>query len=352
MANMTVKKPRIAAITTCVPPAKFDTLKDSKDFTPEEIKRFVQMVGVKTRYLADDTICCSDLCVAAAEDVLKKLKWERESVDALIFITHTLDYVLPATACVIQSRLGLSDRCASFDVGLGCSGYCYGLWLSTMMLDQGRFRRILLLVGETPSRMCYKSDRSVALLFGDAGSATALEAEEPEETGKWHFALHSDGSRFTDFVVEAGGLRNRFDEDKKKYFIKMDGANIFQFSLERVPPLVKETMEISGATFEDVDYFIFHQANEFIIKHLVKKLKAPIEKVPITINAFGNVGGCSIPLTITQGGLKRPSDRALKLMLLGYGVGLSWASALIDLRSDAVLDHLIYNPPAARENNA
>jgi 3-oxoacyl-[acyl-carrier-protein] synthase-3 len=352
MANMTVRKAKIAAITTCVPPAKFDTLKDSKDFTPEEIQRFIQMVGVKTRHLADDSICCSDLCVAAAENVLSTLKWERESVDALIFITHTLDYVLPATACVIQGRLGLSDQCASFDVGLGCSGYCYGLWLATMMLEQGRFRRILLLVGETPSRMSYKTDRSVALLFGDAGSATALEAGEPDETESWHFALHSDGTRFTDFVVEAGGLRNRFDDDRRKYFIKMDGANIFQFSLERVPPLVKETMDISGATFENVDYFIFHQANEFIIKHLVKKLKAPAEKVPITINAFGNVGGCSIPLTITQGNLKRPEGRALKLMLLGYGVGLSWASALVDLKSDTVLDHLIYNPPAARENNA
>lgn len=352
MATMTLRKSRIAAVTTCVPPAKFDTCKDATEFSQDEIQRFVERIGVETRYLADDSISCSDLCVAAAENILKSLEWDRTSIDALIMITHTPDYLLPATAAVMQGRLGLSDHCACFDVGLGCSGYPYGLWLAAMMLERGQFRRLLLLVGETPARISLKSDRTVALLFGDAGSATALESQPREETGVWHFALHTDGARYTDFIVEAGGLRNRFDEDIRNYFIKMDGENIFRFSLKRVPPLVRETLEIANVSLQDIDYFIFHQANLFIINHLIKKLNVPFEKAPVTIDAFGNTGGVSIPLTITKGAMKRPPDRALTLMLLGYGVGLSWASALIDLENEALLDHIVLNPKEMGENNA
>lgn len=340
MANMKIQRAKIAAIGTCIPPYQFNTLTDESDFTEVEIQRFVKMVGVKTRHLADDSICCSDLCVAAADKIMGTLDWERDSVDALILVTHTPDHILPATACLIQDRLRLSDQCACFDVGLGCSGYCYGLWLATMMLAKRGFHRVLLLVGETPARMSFKTDRSVSLLFGDAGSATALECDNTDGPQDWFFSLHTDGSMYKDFVVEAGGLRKRFSEDPQEYYIKMDGAGIFNFSLKRVPPLFEETIEFSGISREEIDYFIFHQANEFILKHLIKKIRLLDEKVPITIGEFGNVGGCSIPLTITQGNLNRPDIRALKLMLLGFGVGLSWASAIIDLEPEAILEHL------------
>jgi 3-oxoacyl-[acyl-carrier-protein] synthase-3 len=342
MSTMILQPPRIKAVATCVPPNKVDTLKDVTGFSADEIERFVKMVGVKTRYLADETICCSDLCAAAAENILEELQWDRQSVDALIMITHTPDYILPATAGTIQHRLNLPDTCACFDVGLGCSGYCYGLWLASMMLEKGQFKRVLLLVGETPARMSHDKDRSVALLFGDAGSATALEAsKENDKQDPWYFALHSDGSRYVDFVVEAGGLRKRFSDDELDYYIRMDGANIFNFSIKRVPPLVGETMSLSGIDDQDIDYYILHQANKFIIDHLLKKLKLDPAKAPITIDAFGNVGGCSIPLTITMGGMQRPNNQSLKLMVLGYGVGLSWASALIDLEPGAILRHEI-----------
>jgi len=210
-----------------------------------------------------------------------------------------------------------------------------------MMLAKRGFHRVLLLVGETPARMSFKSDRSVALLFGDAGSATALESQSADDHRDWYFSLHSDGYMYRDFVVEAGGLRKRFAEDPREYYIKMDGAGIFNFSLKRVPPLVKETMAFSGLSKDEVDYFILHQANEFIIRHLMKKIRLPEEKVPITIGEFGNVGGCSIPLTITRGDLNRPPGHPLKLMLIGFGVGLSWASAVIDLEPEALLEHMV-----------
>jgi 3-oxoacyl-[acyl-carrier-protein] synthase-3 len=247
---------------------------------------------------------------------------------------------MPATACVMQHRLNLADGCACFDVALGCSGYPYGLWLANMMLGKKGFERVLLLVGDTPSRLCYGSDRSVSLLFGDAGSATAIEADRSGSGKEWHYALHSDGSGAKDFIVEAGGMRTKFGRDRRDYYMKMDGAGILHFSLKRVPSLVEETLLRAGLSYEDIDYFIFHQANRLIINHLVKKLKIPAEKVPSTIERFGNTGGVSVPLSITRGGIKLTQDRALTMLLLGYGVGLSWGAALIDIEPEVILKHI------------
>jgi 3-oxoacyl-[acyl-carrier-protein] synthase-3 len=279
------------------------------------------------------------LCLAAANRLIESLRWEKASIDALIMVTQSPDYFLPSTSCVVHNYLGLSDSCATFDVGLGCSGYPYGLWLASMMIQSGGVQRVLMLHGETPSRFSDKSDRSVSLLFGDCGSATAIEACDNEESDQWHFKLHTDGSGYKDMIIEGGGFRDRFPKDPRKYSVKMNGANIFNFTIKRVPPLIQDTLEISEFDMNDIDYFVFHQSNQFIIKHLIKKLKIPAEKVPMTLKDYGNTGGASIPLTITQGGLKRPEKRPLKLMLLGYGVGLSWGSALVDLGPDAILSH-------------
>lgn len=207
MAATKIKGPRIAGIGTCVPAKRFDNLKDTTDFTPEEVRKVVAMAGVSSRHVADDSICSSDLCFKAAEGLLEQLAWERESVEALIMVTQSPDYFLPSTACLLQDRLRLPVTCAAFDVGLGCSGYTYGLWLASMMLESGGLHRILLLHGETPSRFAEKSDRSVSLLFGDAGSATALEAEdEGAPSGEWAFLHYTDGDGYQDLIIEGGGF--------------------------------------------------------------------------------------------------------------------------------------------------
>jgi 3-oxoacyl-[acyl-carrier-protein] synthase-3 len=339
MAATMTRGARIAAIATCVPTNCFDNLSETSHFSREEVRKVVAMAGVTERRLAGVSICGSDLCVAAAEAVLDSLSWEPESIDALVMVTQTPDYLLPSTSCVVHSRLGLSDHCAAFDVGLGCSGYPYGLWLASMMVQTSGFNRVLLLHGETPSRFADQSDRSVSLLFGDAGSATAI-CRDPVNSDDWFFEHHTDGTGFKDMIIEAGGFRNRFSDDPRDYCVKMNGANIFNFTIKRVPPLIEQTLSRAGLASEKVDYFIFHQSNQFIIKHLVNKLKIPLEKVPIILKEFGNTGGPSIPLTITQGNLERPGDRSLKLMLLGYGVGLSWSSGLITLAPDVKLMHV------------
>ena len=339
MAFAKVTGTRIAAVSSCVPQRRFDNAAETKQFSEEEVKKVVAMAGIKARRLAGDSICSSDLCLTAAEKTLDALGWERDSIGALIMVTQSPDYFLPSTSCVLHKHLGLSDECAAFDVGLGCSGYPYGLWVGAMMIGTGAARRVLVLHGETPSRFSDESDRSVSLLFGDAGSATALEAMDSTVAGTWFFKLHSDGSGFEDMIIEAGGFRKPFSEDPKKYCVRMNGAGIFNFTIKRVPPLIIDTLARSNMGSDDIDYYIFHQSNQFIIKHLTKKLKIPDEKVPMTLAEFGNTGGASIPLTMTMGGLMRPDGRSLKLMLLGYGVGLSWGSALIDLEPGALLGH-------------
>jgi 3-oxoacyl-[acyl-carrier-protein] synthase-3 len=339
MAATKIKGPRIAGISTCVPARQFDNLNDTTDFPPEEVRKVVAMAGVSFRHVADDSICSSDLCFKAAEGLLEQLSWKRESVDALIMVTQTPDYFLPSTACILQDRLRLPHTCAAFDVGLGCSGYTYGLWLASMMLESGGLQRILLLHGETPNRFTEQSDRSVSLLFGDAGSATALEAGLGEGQRDWYFLNYSDGSGYKDLIIEGGGFRNRFPPEARSCFVRMNGANIFNFTLKRVPSLIQDTLDYSGMESEAVDYFIMHQSNQFIIRNLIKKLQIPLEKVPLTLKDFGNTGGPSIPLTITRGRLERPKDRPALLLLIGYGVGLSWGSALISLDPEGLLLH-------------
>lgn len=343
MALVKTSGARIAAVCSCVPTKRFDNLGNLTEFSEEDIRKVTGMAGVSARRLAGDTVCSSDLCIAAAQCALDKLGWKADSIDALIMVTQTPDYILPSTACVIHHRLGLADHCAAFDVGLGCSGYPYGMWLAAMMLQGGGIRRALVLHGETPTRFSDKADRSVSLLFGDAGSATALEATGIGSTSEWHFALHSDGSGYRSMIIESGGFRDRFGSDPRKHCVYMNGALIFNFTIKRVPALIDETLTGAGITSDDVDYFIFHQSNQFIMKHLCLKQSISLEKAPIILKEFGNTGGASIPLTLTEGKLMRPNHRALRLMLLGYGVGLSWGSALVDLDADAILESVEFD---------
>jgi len=350
MAIASTRPARIRAICSSVPDRLFDNLKETTAFDRKDVEKVVKLAGVRTRHMASDEICSSDLCAAAAKRVLERLDWDPQSIDALIFVTQSQDYLLPSTACLVQHWLGLSDTCAAFDVGLGCSGYPYGLWLASMMLAGGGPKRVLLLHGETPTRFSDRSDRSVALLFGDAGSATALEASG--EGDDWWFSLHTDGSGWRDLIIEGGGFRDRFPLDAKKHFVSMNGAGIFNFAIKRIPPTIQETLAAAGVTRESIDYFILHQSNLFIMRHLAQKMAIPEAKLPLSIAKFGSAGGPSVALTLTQGGMLRPADRALRLLLVGYGVGLSWGSALLSLPPDAVLDHVEVSVPFAAAKGA
>jgi 3-oxoacyl-[acyl-carrier-protein] synthase-3 len=342
MAQATVSGLRILGIATAVPEKTFNNVRDTTAFSKDEVRKVVAMAGVTERRVADDATCSSDLCLVAAETLLNGLPWSRDSIDGLIMVTQTPDYFMPSTSCVLHRRLGLSNDCAAFDLGLGCSGYIYGLWLASTMLKSGGLKRVLLLSGETPTRYASESDRAVSLLFGDAGSATALELDEDGALPSSYFTLHTDGNGYDDLIVEGGGFRDRFSADPRKHYVRMNGANVFNFTIKAVPPLIAETLRLSGRAVDDIDYYVFHQSNRFILRHLIGTCALPAERVPIVMDRFGNPGGPSVPLTITQGLPDRSGS--LSLMLLGYGVGLSWGAALVPLPDSAILRHVEYRP--------
>ncbi|MDR7420454.1 MAG: ketoacyl-ACP synthase III [Armatimonadota bacterium] len=339
MASSTLPAPIVRGIVTCVPARTFDNVSDTTSFTRDEVRKVVAMAGVGHRHVVDVGTCSSDLCYGAAVTLLEALAWDRSSVDGLVFVTQTPDYVMPSSSCVLQERLGLSSECAAYDLGLGCSGYVYGLWLAALMLQAGGLRRVLLLHGETPTLYADEADRSVSLLFGDAGSATALERQEVPDA-RWTFVLRTDGSGYQHLIVRAGGFRDRFCPDRRSHYVSMDGAEVFNFTIRTVPPLIEDTLRTAGLSSDDVDYYVFHQSNRFIIRHLMTKCGLPVDKVPMTLDQFGNTGGPSVPLTITRGIDLSAAGRTLRVLLLGYGVGLSWGAALVTLPPGVVCGHV------------
>jgi 3-oxoacyl-[acyl-carrier-protein] synthase III len=346
MSRSTLSGFRVAGVSTCLPAGVVDNLDPANGFDPEEVRKVVAMAGVKQRRVAAAGVTATDLSFEAAEALLQRLGWSRDSITGLIFVTQSPDYFLPSSACMLHQWLGLSDACASFDVGLGCSGYPYGLYLAATMLRGGGHQRILMLHGETPSRFVDPSDHATTLLFSDSGSATALEAHEG---GTGHFVLHTDGSGHAGLIIRGGAFRDRKPADPRDLSLRMDGAGIFNFTIKRVPPLIADTLALAGCAVGDVDTYLFHQSNRFIMKHLMKKCGLPEDRVPVTLEESGNCGGPSVAVAMTQ---RVAAERSAphKLMLLGYGVGLSWGSAMIDLAPDVPLLHADYAGTVARRD--
>lgn len=339
-----MKNVSLKGIVAAVPKEKRTAEDFTEHFSMEEIQKTASVTGVQEVRVAPDDVCTSDLCVAAAEKLIDKLTWEKESIDCLIFVSQTPDYILPATSCIIQERLGLSTECAAFDVNQGCSGYVYALWLGANLLESGSMKRIILLVGDTISKLTNPADRATSMLFGDAGTATAIEWNENAKA--MGFVLGSDGKGAENLIVKRGHARfpsvsaKEADENETmdKNYLYMDGGEIFNFTIKRVPKMVKEVMEIANKTNAEIDYFLFHQANEFIMKHLAKKIKATEKQLPISLQQFGNTSSASIPLTIVSQITLETLKQHPQLVLAGFGVGYSWAAACLNVCDIEVLD--------------
>jgi 3-oxoacyl-[acyl-carrier-protein] synthase-3 len=340
MSQSSVAGWRVAGVASCVPPATIDNLEAGATFGEAEVRKVVAMAGIRRRCVVSPGTTAADLCYEAATRLLQRIGWEPASVSGLIMVTQSPDYFLPSSACMVHKWLGLGDQCAAFDVGLGCSGYPYGLYLAATMLRGGGHGRILLLHGETPSRFPAADDHATMLLFGDAGSATAIE--RCDVTPAAAFCLHTDGTGYDGLIIRGGAFRNRTPASARDLCLYMDGAGIFNFSIKRVPPLISDTLSFANLSMDEVDWFIFHQSNRFMMNFLMKKCGLPESKVPIILEKFGNSGGASVPLALTQALAERRSKEA-KVMAVGYGVGLSWGSALFSMPADAPLIHAIYS---------
>ena len=320
----------------CSMPEKVSEVSDlAEKFGAESIQKIMASTGVFRRHVVDSE-CSSDLCVAAAERLMADLSVDRSSIDTLIFVSQTHDHTLPATACILQERLQLSVGVAAFDVALGCSGYVYGLWLASSLISGGGSRRVLLLVGDTISKIVSGEDRSVAALFGDAGSATLLQYDENAQP--MSFALGTDGRGAKNLIVPAGGFRDRNGdlsevsepEVRGAFDLFMNGAEIFAFTLARVPSLVKALHESRSDLGAGIDHYVFHQANKFMLEHLAKRMKLPREKVVLDLESVGNTSCTSIPLALSLADLEKDNRVTGLMMLAGFGVGYSWAGCIVD----------------------
>jgi len=340
MRHTQVRGVRLRAVASAVPDTSVASAEMAEVFGPAEMEKIVSSTGIRTRRIVPEGICASDLLLAAAEALLEYAAIERDSIDTLIVVTQTPDYVLPATACSLQGRLRLSTACAAFDVNLGCSGYTYGLWLASHLIAGGAAGRVLLLAGDTISRTVNHMDRSARPLFGDAGTATVVDADAA--AGEIRFVFGSDGNGQNDLFIPAGGFRlpdvdagceTRIGADgnpRRLTELHMDGSAVFVFVLDRVVPLVNEALRYAGWTPDSVDAAVFHQANAFMLRHIAKAAKVPWEKVPCSLADFGNTSSASIPLTMTTELARNGRIPAGKLLLAGFGVGLSWCSATTD----------------------
>nr|WP_077036112.1 ketoacyl-ACP synthase III [Pelomonas sp. KK5] len=333
---------RVVGVVSCVP-AKVRGNDDFVDtFGEAGVADVVKLIGVQSRRQVEGDTTTRDLCRSAADTLLKGLSWDAGSVDALIFVSQTPDFRLPPTACALQADLGVGPACIAFDINLGCSGYPYALWLGMTMIQTGAARRVLLAVGDTISRIVDPGDRATALLFGDAGTVTALEASD--DAGACHFVLGSDGQGVKNLIVPTGGFRDYMAcgdsrlQGRAGNALYMDGGEIFNFTLRAVPPLVARTVELGSADGRQPDYYLFHQANQFMLKHLIKKAKLSPEQAPLNIDEFGNTSSASIPLLITTKLKATLREQAHRLALFGFGVGYSWASACLDIGPLRVVD--------------
>ena len=328
MAFLEVRNVSIRGISAGVPRKVIDNIKEFNNYSQEyDAAAFVESTGVKERRI--DNLTTSDLCVPAAEQLIKDLNWDKQDIDAVVFVSQTHDYLLPATACIIQERLGLSKECYSMDLSLGCSGWVYGLSVVSSLLQNGNFKKALLLAGEAKRRVQYDEP-----LFGYAGTATALEYEEGSEGFKFHFG--TDGSGYDAIIIPDGGSRNQFTAKSlemedfngrkiNRLYSRMKGMDVFAFGISTVPKSVKQLSEHFGIDYHDADYYVLHQANLKMNNMIAKKLKLDAEKVPICMDYFGNTSSASIPLTmVTRLGEKGHGQ--CKFVCCGFGVGLSWGT--------------------------
>lgn len=333
---------RIAAITTHLPDQVLTNDALAADYPSWPADKILDKTGIRERRIAGETETALDLGCAAAAKLFATGAVAAQDVDFLLFCTQAPDYILPTSACVMQERLGLPRHIGALDFNLGCSGYVYGLSLAAGLIAAGAARRVLLVTADTYSKYIHRGDKSVRTLFGDGAAATLVEAS-PDGSGTiGPFVFGTDGSGAGSLIVRAGGFRSPRDpstaierEDRAGNIrsddhLYMDGAAVMSFSLREVPRAFRQLLERSGATIDDFDHIVLHQANKFMLDALQKKLELHDDKLPRMYEDIGNTVSSTIPFVLAglmEGGKLGVGKR---VMAIGFGVGLSWAAAAID----------------------
>ena len=329
----------VTAMAAAVPKRVIKNREYTEVFTKEEAAEIVDKTGIEERRFSDAETCSSDLCFAAAEKLITDNNINKEEIDLLVFISQTPDYRMPATSVILQHRLGLPNSTIAFDITLGCSAFIYGLSVVYGMMERSGLRKALLLDGETRSKVYSPRDRRSAFLFGDGGVAALIERDP--KYGKSTFSLNSDGSRADLIMIPAGGYRkmsspetlvekvvDEFGNMRSEEQGYMRGGDVFNFVIREIPRDIKNSLAFAEKDVDKFDYYVFHQANNFINSYIMKKMKLNMDKVPSTIAKFGNTSSVSVPLTIVSE-LKDKLNGNKELLLSAFGVGMTWATGIV-----------------------
>ncbi|MBO7616824.1 MAG: ketoacyl-ACP synthase III [Bacteroidales bacterium] len=339
MAFWNIKNVSLRGVTGTVPnhPMKSAEL---PIFNKEEADTFDKTVGILSRYIAPEDVCASDLCQDAGERLLAALGWEKETVDVLLFVSVTGDYKTPPTSAILQDRMGFPNSTFVLDVPMGCCGCIYGITVAGNLLSAGTAKRALVLVGDTAMRMGSTKDKSRMPLFGDSGTAMALEFDPTAED--IIIEMNTLGSGYQALMTPHGGYRHPVTKESFEYedfgngIIRspkdalINGMDVFSFAISKPPISVKNMMERLGLDKDkDIDFFLIHQANKLIVDRIAKKLKLDPAKTPYNLQEFGNLGGASIPMLMTTTIADALNTRPLTLMCSSFGLGLTWGTMLM-----------------------
>lgn len=310
-----------------------------EEFPEWSVDKIADKVGVLERHVAAPDETASDMAVKAAESLFEKGVVQKNEIDFVLLCTQSPDYFLPSSACIIQDKLGLPTSCGALDFNLGCSGYEYGLALAKGLIMSRVSKNVLLLTAETYNKYLHPRDKGNRTIFGDGASATVISTEGFAEIGL--FSLGTDGSGAKDLIVKTGASRRpeksndlTFDEGGNPLssdYLYMDGSEIFMFTLIKVPKMLKAVLEANTLQKEDINLFVFHQANKYMLEHLRKKLKIDEDKFLVNLANVGNTVSSTIPIALCDA--RKAGKLKGNILLAGFGVGLSWGATIIRCNS-------------------
>ncbi len=302
-----------------------------KEFPEWSSERIQEKVGISQRHISSENETVLDLAVKSSEKLFEN--YDRNKIDFILFCTQSPDYFLPTTACILQDKLGLRKNIGAMDFNLGCSGFVYGLAFAKGLIAAGIAQHILLVTSETYTKHLNPKDKGNRSIFGDASASAIIE--KAENGSDYKFCLGTDGSGAENLIVKKGAFRTDFKLNPENEFapenLYMNGPEIFNFTIENIPGLVKETMEVNGLTMDDIDHFVFHQANSFMLNYLRKKTKIPAEKFYIDMEKTGNTVSATIPIALKNMMDKGMLKKGDKVLLAGFGVGYSWGATILEI---------------------
>lgn len=346
MAYFSFKDIKISGVACAVPSNKISSESYIPMFGEEAVQKFIEMTGVKFSCRTSDHQTCSDLGFRAASELIEKKGIDRNEIGALIFSSHSPDYRRPATAFVLQYRLGIPKEAVCYDISLGCSSLVVGIQTVASIMSTSEMKYALLFVGDTAGKSVCPTDRSSAMLFGEAGAVLLLEKTDNDKN-KINALIRSDGSGYRYMIVPGGGYRNLHasdervicEDDNERSLMNsfIQGTAVFTFTIFDVPKIIKDFWMRTGTSVDDYDCYAFHQANLYILKQIAKKTKIPMEKMPITLDRYGNTSGASAILSLCDRYANSEENKVIKVFACGFGIGLSWGCASFEINTGDIL---------------